>query len=1349
MASSKNNISDWGKNIKSERVAAPTIRGFHYQFLHAVFAWLELKDNQTLLIEGVEDFDIIDENKKSVVQIKDKKAALTLRSNDAIDSINNFWELQQSQSSPGMIFEFITTSNIGIEQEKPFGDNGGIFLWQNCRNNTNDLNCIVSFLKNDGKVIKKLSQEVKDFLKKASNEEIFNSLIKPINWVTASDNVDGIEKSIEDKLIFFGSLSGIPPSYCLRVRHRLISEMLTKASQPNYSDRLLNKKDFLFIFEEETRTSLPANIVNELKLAGLFGNLPGAPEDMSLSFAPSTILDKIPPIGTAFFTRDQHMADGQQILTQTGLLIIHGASGIGKSTLAKQIANLNGNKWHWFSLPDETLGKSVIINKLYAFLNSMDSEQQIVIDNFNIDSVLLKNYEDLLSVIFFLLNENKHSLIITSHKPIPKRLARRISLTQDNVYELQEMSEDEIIQYIKISGCPNAQLATRAKEIYIHTSGHTQLVHARVLALQSSNWAKTKVRDFISGPPEIKEEQKQAQQLLYHLTDDEKMIICFCSVIINSFYKSDIINIAQKWNINLAGDIFDKLEGPYIERKSKDLFKLTPLLKNAASNALSESDIEKIHFEYANTLFSSKSIPVDKISAILMHSMLGKNDAALMSIIYNTLQSEENQKNMLYEYIDWFLVFNCTSENSALYPNHPTISRLLRCLQFSIASCKKPEETSAILRSLQEEIQNGANDTEIVMLYATIFKEYKAHIPVNQFFEILRQYSISYKALDEKEDFPFDFPESDLDFGPIASFLALRIQQFKSLAELMTLFHELDSTDEELRTELLSLFQEDVSYIDLMLNQTLWNERDNGRKDWQEFIDSLDTILTLSKEWDCISLCAAITKYIGLVHHDQLDNLDVSIEILSNGKSLYPNYKDIFCEQLADIYLVQNNYEFALEEIMQIPTSCKFKRNCFKPQHSVFRKRGQIFAKLENWDKAAVNYVNASDFAEKQGWSIEAASLLGDAALAYWFFGNNEGMDACLNNALKMIRPFYKGYENIKALTAFRMIALVIRKISFDLRLIGFEDDSIEPWVGICSSSEPNEKLLELVEIPISTSVAMLGRIERELDLPLNALSHKIDMQKHASSSSLFAMLQIHQCFKNNEFDDLPKIIFSLVKRWEQGLEIMENNGDIFSSSQKEIPEIEVFNSEKYYQTMTYLIYSAAVCLIFGSTELPHLLSRWRKDIPDLPSTAGVIRVIDTFSSYFNAPSDVLLNKLYSKEIEEELVSAILLLVSDDANPKQLLQRDVYLYSYFIHNKAFCEFPEHTLSALISQSWQPILCLRFHFRSPDIYIPQITKVLQKQDSYKKIGELIVITAEATTQKLTDSVLSTIKHNSMN
>ena len=173
-----------GLKADRKRQAHNSLRGYLYQIWHSVNAWLELNEDEILYLEGAEDFDKVSDNDAMVTQVKATQAPITLRSQDVNDAINHYWELRTNNSDRNVKFRFLACSKIGVEQGNPFGTgNPGLQVWSRCSGNEESIKKISNFLQTAGKI----SEEVKDFLKQAEPQEIYEQLIEPISWETEAN----------------------------------------------------------------------------------------------------------------------------------------------------------------------------------------------------------------------------------------------------------------------------------------------------------------------------------------------------------------------------------------------------------------------------------------------------------------------------------------------------------------------------------------------------------------------------------------------------------------------------------------------------------------------------------------------------------------------------------------------------------------------------------------------------------------------------------------------------------------------------------------------------------------------------------------------------------------------------------------------------------------------------------------------------------------------------------------------------------------------------------------------------------------------------------------------------------
>ena len=236
-------------------------------------------------------------------------------------------------------FRFLTRSQIGAEQDSPFGKNQqGLDLWGYCSDNEETITKISEFLQTEGKI----SEEVADFLKKAEPQQIYEQLIEPIAWETSSQEASSVEKSIREKLVLHGNRQNIPPSDAKKVVDHLLEEALMVATQKD--NRELTKARFLEIFEEQTVQRVPnqhwqqyqqvlATMMNTISASFI-----GDSSDITIQDR-SPIQNTIPPLYPNVAPRTNLVASIQATLQSEGIAVLQGGARRGKTTLAKLTAN--------------------------------------------------------------------------------------------------------------------------------------------------------------------------------------------------------------------------------------------------------------------------------------------------------------------------------------------------------------------------------------------------------------------------------------------------------------------------------------------------------------------------------------------------------------------------------------------------------------------------------------------------------------------------------------------------------------------------------------------------------------------------------------------------------------------------------------------------------------------------------------------------------------------------------------------------------------------------------------------------------------------------------------------------
>src|ERR1700719_1296245 len=112
------------------------LRGYRYQLLRSLDAWLGLGTNEVLLLETEEDFSVESPTGALDAQVKSSAAAggpkpHSLRSKDVRAALSRFWTRSDQGRDPRPQLAFIAQGGVAREQGLVFPDNvPGIDYWR-------------------------------------------------------------------------------------------------------------------------------------------------------------------------------------------------------------------------------------------------------------------------------------------------------------------------------------------------------------------------------------------------------------------------------------------------------------------------------------------------------------------------------------------------------------------------------------------------------------------------------------------------------------------------------------------------------------------------------------------------------------------------------------------------------------------------------------------------------------------------------------------------------------------------------------------------------------------------------------------------------------------------------------------------------------------------------------------------------------------------------------------------------------------------------------------------------------------------------------------------------------------
>lgn len=842
------------------REAVGPMRGYSYQILRSIDTWLELSDNEILVLEGAEDLDRIDASGALVEQVKDTSGSgnLTLRTGNAIAAIDNFWQHCSRNPGSAIQFRYLTTSGIGSERGEDLAlSKPGIAAWEDIRRAPADAGSVADAIaiKDFLTGRKELSESLRSFLSKAPVEEFISRIVQPIEWVTDHPEGQELQRRIENRLIELGEQRGISAASASGALADLYLEAWTNASNPQRAP--LRRGDFLRLFEAAGSTTIPTQqLVNLIK--ELTGG--GAPKNEI------TPLDHVitgpPQTGRLYFPRPS-LETRISAALRIGTVHLHGSTGMGKTTLA--MSAIQGfPSTGWVDLRD--LGPTSIGTRLDAaaqFLVGRRVSMAVVLDDMDATGdprVFLPALGRLISSI----REVGGFLLITSAQGLPPRLAAAVGLSEDRTFNAPPFETSEIAGYLGEAGCPTDNVDSWSKIVAASTSGHPQLVDARLGALKQQGWPTPSIREWLTPTSELVDARAEARQLVSMLPSDERELLSRASLVIGRISRARLIAVgAITPQVVEPGLAIDRVTGPWLEVTDTSDLRVSPLLRNLGTEIHGAAWTKNMHGAIAWAWLSDLSLSAVDVSTIMMHTTLHGQAGPLFHLLPSLLDAPADVWKQLGDAAGVFAMFGIDEGHQSPFSS-PMDTALLRVLQLRIAMEGTTEQVEAVVRRALKEADDrkildlGVSFFDFLFLWQLMGREGTSHtvqvaVDLSLRFKRLAEYVGNELVRLEKNDLHEIFTWPDL--SPIVSFSLLRsISTVESFAAFLDLVEQLDTDD---RRFLLPSKLDQLDAGAVALNQLWLNEVGGEDPDWIAFAALLERTYGIARDVQDYALAIA------------------------------------------------------------------------------------------------------------------------------------------------------------------------------------------------------------------------------------------------------------------------------------------------------------------------------------------------------------------------------------------------------------------------------------------------------------------------------------------------------------
>jgi hypothetical protein len=1342
------------------RQAIAALEGYSYQIWQSLYRWLLLREGQALFLEGAEDIDLLGPGSAEPIQVKkaDASGPVTMRSKDVLAAIVHFWQHQQSNPNFRVAFRFLTTAERGFEMSKPFGTARGLDYWDSCKFPGTDLNPLRSFFCG----MEFLPQELRTFISDSSDEELRQRLIKRIEWDTGNKPQSHIAELVSGRVIAYGyEVHRLPPSDSEKVVPHLLKHVWDVVIRKE--NRRLVFLDFMRLFEEITSESVSKSELRRLRQlddlrAGHGGGTTfGGGGGHSFTPEPNSILEAIfPPLNDRFVRRTALVTDLRERLNLNRVLVLAGSAGMGKSTIANTIAAADGGLWKRLSI--RGLEPDAIRNRLlYAtrLAEEHHDETGFIIDDLNFDKQV-SLYEEALAKFIYTVLLRSGRIIITTQGSLPSRIINTHDLPAGCIIDVPVLSDEEVQELAANHGCPPGHmLKAWSRIIAINTSRHPQLVHARVRSLEAKGWP-THTDDDLGHTQDIEEIRREARSRLRDLlpSEEARLLAYRLSIIGGRFQRQNALHLGQHPPaLKTAGEAFDILIGPWVERAGDKYFRLSPLLDHAAEENFTEEEVKKLHEATARAFILQGTIGPIELDGLLFHGLLGEAAEPLAAAAMSTFRVDDEHWPDLSRIIEWF-GRSRLRPGEKLFPANPLISSLLRRLQFKVAAEIDGPLSLRVAAAWEQELE-GWNSTdshlgiksamELLFLNDLLFS-LGTPLPI----KALPTYLARVIALSKDpsnffpgHEFSEAFRRNTEKIFNAHTYVGVAIGRCKdadSVVEFLTLLAELQTDESE---QMWGIFKTD-DYLSMMLVDQVWiDETKASPPDWPRCLERLEIIIELGVKRGAVPLVVAGYRAKATVQQEYLEDTDRALNTISEAERKLGHRHHLLEDYHAKILVMEERYaealgvwETVLPQLKKIQT----------PTRTFSYRDAEICAaRLGDWKKAGEFALEGAAAARQMlagviprplrtpQTELITTGFKADYAFAQWKSGDRVKSIQLFAEILNAFDDLPDPGNDTKANMLYKRVGHAIAWLNHDVR---GRTDFLEPPPGCFSNQEVFDLVNDLPMQPRAGLWFLLAKIEYRLNAGDAIFRRFEQIHEQTNLSSLragYGDLLLGHSLRSLKTESLVSVC-------------MKSRADLRAYATEEGVEQD---QPPDSLVLTSYLFAALINLVGAGQYQSVPLKVWKRGAAEYGVLADPLDTwLDYVEKSLSADNFHLSTTLMddAAPLEIRLVAALLLSASDDSTPEVRFYANVFLVTTKFF-ETWLEETEGVIGSMISGKWLVVAEReRFSLLYPQINAEPIAAACRDEstEGMRKAARILLAAKNAVRTIVAENLLNILK-----
>ena len=1031
------------------RQAMDSMAGYDYQILRTVEAWLQLDADQKIYIECAEDYDVTGPDGAVATQVKNSAQNITLNSKDVKEAIRNFWALlERSATTQNVCMRFLTRGSIGREQLASFGE-PGLVTWQRAATTGNDE---LTRLVRDHLIAQGGTGEFLSFLHAASAEQLRERLLKRIEWVTNEPSDEAVRLAVKRLAVNMGFKSGIPSTISSRAVPALLDHCRQVATKSEPELRSLTQADLLLVFEGSTSVSVPITnaLVNSL---GLFLGTSSGGNQTALTFAP--VFDgELPELPAECIPRTHFISQTMAQLRTSGAVLVVGAEGEGKSTAANLMARLLGDSAFWSDLRGGDLAVSVAaVENAIVLSRSGRPASCLVLDDVPVAQGVPDVLWGRLKILIDSCRRNSIPLVMTSKGVPADAVDSRFHSATISAAAVPRISEPELITYLESLGCSGSWVQGWARMTLLHTGdGHPKLVHLAALELRDHGWAPGSVEEYLSGPSRVREARAAARQRAARDVALPDRDLLFALTLTTSPFSRDVaLRLGNGLQIAEPGASFDRLDGRWVERIGRGVYRATPLLSGQAPSIWSDDRVRETHGLFFDAYLGTGTISTVQAMTVALHGLQSRDGQRLAPFLANLLTHSDESEGLL-EALEALVHIGVQDEVPAISFD-ANASVLLRNLQFHIARARRPELLVDIARRWLWEINQLPNPhirgLFLGMRGMVLCTSFESSLPADPLIEALQHFVEMEDVLAAMGE-TWSVNDAFEDQDSLVMLFVVAQSSVRTSEQLSEMLTALDNAAPAFRSRVLQAFDMPILRSGVsMFDRALVGEMEASVSDWARLARMLKDAVDIARRWQAQACEESALRALSVVLSEHLGDHETALQILEEVHG--SEHRPVLQEQRANLAYGRQQYGEAVRlwsQCLWTPDTVQSGlKDCF-----AMRKAGMACARLGRYGDAARWFMNAAEVAESDLDLMPSALFRIDASQCWFRQGEYAHALGELGVAWLQVRHPVDPQEEPRKYAALKFVGILARWMWQILR--GAPQEG--PVIGIGGASRPD-----------------------------------------------------------------------------------------------------------------------------------------------------------------------------------------------------------------------------------------------------------------------------------------------------